>query len=181
MKPSKLTVGAVAAGVVALGAGIGVVGIASAEPTPTPSATAPGAPSPGADRPGGHVRGAHESELARQLASKLGVTEAKVSEALRAIREENKPTARPDPGTRPDGAERATALAQALAEKLGIDEANVKAALDEIWTAEQAERAAALKDRLDAAVADGTLTQAEADAVQKAVEKGVINAGGGRR
>ncbi len=121
MKPSKMTVGAVAAGVVALGAGSGVVGIASAEPTPTPSATTSGAPSPGADRPGGHVRGAHESELAQQLASKLGVTEAKVTEALRAIREGNKPTARPDLGTRPDRAERDTALAKALAGKLSID------------------------------------------------------------
>ena len=38
----------------------------------------------------------------------------------------------------------------------------------------------ALKERLDAAVADGTLTQGEADAVTKAVEKGVIG-GFGRR
>ena len=34
-----------------------------------------------------------------------------------------------------------------------------------------------LKSKLDAAVGDGTLTQAEADAVTKAIEKGVI---GGR-
>ncbi len=39
------------------------------------------------------------------------------------------------------------------------------------------ERAAALKSRLNEAVKAGTLTQAEADAVTKAVEKGVI---GGR-
>ena len=59
---------------------------------------------------------------------------------------------------------RDAALAKALADKLGIDEAKVTAALTEIRTARQAERAAALKERLDEAVADGTLTQAEADA-----------------
>jgi hypothetical protein len=71
------------------------------------------------------------------------------------------------------------ALAKSLAGKLGIDEAKVSAALTEIRAAAQAERAAALKTRLDKAVSEGTLTQAEADAVTKAVEKGVI--GGGNR
>ena len=50
-------------------------------------------------------------------------------------------------------------------------------AFDEIRAARQADRAAELTTRLDAAVKAGTLTQAEADAVTKAVEKGVI---GGR-
>ena len=61
---------------------------------------------------------------------------------------------------------------------LGVEESKVTAALEEIRAAAQAERAAALKTRLDTAVSDGTLTQTEADAVTKAVEKGVI--GGGR-
>ena len=50
-------------------------------------------------------------------------------------------------------------------------------AFDEIRAERQADRAAELKTRLDAVVKAGTLTQAEADAVTKAVEKGVI---GGR-
>lgn len=54
----------------------------------------------------------------------------------------------------------------------------MKTALEELRTEAQKNRAAALKPRLDQAVADGTLTQAEADAVTKAVEQGVI--GGGR-
>ena len=66
------------------------------------------------------------------------------------------------------------ALAASLAKSLGIDESKVTAALDELRTAEQADHAAALKPRLDQAVKDGTLTQAEADAVTKAAEKGVI-------
>ena len=69
------------------------------------------------------------------------------------------------------------ALAASLAKSLGIEEAKVTAALEELRTAEQAKHAAALKPRLDQAVKDGTLTQAEADAVTKAAEKGVI---GGR-
>ena len=42
----------------------------------------------------------------------------------------------------------------------------------------QAEKAAALQTRLDQAVTDGKLTQAEADAVTKAVQNGVIGGGG---
>ena len=69
-----------------------------------------------------------------------------------------------------------TGRVSSLAKSLGIDEAKVKTALEELRTEAQKNRAAALKPRLDQAVADGTLTQA--DAVTKAVEQGVI--GGGR-
>jgi hypothetical protein len=70
------------------------------------------------------------------------------------------------------------ALAKSLAESLGIDEAKVTVAFEELRNDAQSERAAALKTRLDKAVADGKLTQAEADAVTKAVEQGVIGGGG---
>jgi len=69
-------------------------------------------------------------------------------------------------------------LAKSLASSLGIDEAKVTAALDELKSEAQAKHAAALKTKLDKAVSSGTLTQAEADAVTKAVEKGVIGGGG---
>ena len=178
---SKKTAVAVAAGVMALGAGVGIAGIASADPTPTPSPSASGTPTPGtgrADGGGRHGHGFRDSAFAAELASKLGVTEAKVTEALQAIRDENRATD-PQDKEQLDPAERDAALAKALAEKLGIDEAKVTTALAEIRTARQVERAAALKEKLDSAVADGTLTQAEADAVTKAIEKGVINPGGG--
>lgn len=51
-------------------------------------------------------------------------------------------------------------------------------ALQELRSEGQAQRAAALKTKLDQAVTDGKLTQAEADAVTKAVESGVIGGGG---
>jgi DNA-binding MarR family transcriptional regulator len=115
---------------------------------------------------------------AAALASKLGVDQSKVTDALKAFRDANKPTTPPAEGTRPDPAAMQAELAKSLAASLGIDEAEVTAALDELRTAEQAERAAALKTRLDKAVTDGKLTQAEADAVTKAVQAGVIGGGG---
>jgi hypothetical protein len=183
--PSKKTAVAVAAGVLSLGAGVGIAGVASADPTPTPSpsATASGTPTPGTgEAPDGrHGHGFRDGQLASELAGKLGVSQDKVTEALQVFWEANRPTTRrSDQTAPPNPAARDAALAKALADKLGIDEAKVSTALKEIRTARQAERAAALKTRLDKAVADGTLTQAEADAVTKAVEKGVINPGGPR-
>jgi ABC-type amino acid transport substrate-binding protein len=192
-RSTKVVVASAAAGALALGIGVGVAGLASADPTTTPSAnpsvSAPAAPGWGGHGPDGHRggpgRGAFEGDLAKQLAEKLGVTEADVTKALQEVRDADRP-AMPstapssDPSakpTRPDPAAREAALAKALAEKLGVDEARVTKAFDEIRAARQADRAAELKTRLDTAVKDGTLTQAEADAVTKAVEKGVI---GGR-
>lgn len=181
----KLTLGLSAAGV-ALVAGLGVSGAAYAAtttPTPTPSASASAdAPTDGQrGGPGGHgKRGGGMGVQAAALATKLGVDEAKVKEALQAFRDANKPDAAGDKaaGTKPDRSAMEAALAASLAQSLGIDEAKVTAALEELRTEAQAERAAALKTRLDKAVTDGTLTQAEADGAAKAVEKGVI--GGGR-
>ncbi len=181
MATKTKTAVAAAAGVVALGAGIGVAGIASADPTPTPQPSASSSASPSgtpSDRPGGRGHRGYDTAQVQELASNLGVTEAQLTEALRAIREENRSATKPE--DRPTHGERDAALAKALADKLGLEEAKVAQALVEIRTAQQAERAAALKERLDAAVADGTLTQAEADAVTKAVEQGVIG-GVGRR
>ena len=94
-----------------------------------------------ADRPGlghgGPGRGAHgrfDGDLTAKLAEKLGVTEDKVTTALKEIRDANKPDpdTLPDPGTKPDPAARDAELAKALAGQLGIDEAKIKTALDEI-------------------------------------------------
>jgi hypothetical protein len=184
---TKIALG-IGAAAVALGAGLGVAGMAAATTTPAPT------PSPTSSAPGGNFAGGHGmrggphghggAELgtrAKELAAKLGVDEAKVTDALKAFRDANKPATPPATppaaGQKPDRAAVEKVLAASLAKSLGIDEAKVTAALDEIRAAKQAEHAAALKPRLDQAVKDGTLTQAEADAVTKAAEKGVI---GGR-
>lgn len=200
-RSSKIIIASAAAGAVALG--VGIAGYAVADPTtspsPNPSASGPADPgrggSGGPGGPGGHRggpgHGAPDADLAKQLASKLGVDESKVSEALKAIREANRPakpsgkpsgapSAKPsaDPSakpTPPDPSKREAELANQLAEKLGIDEAKVTKAFEEIRADRQAEQAKALKTKLDAAVKAGTLTQAEADGVTKAVEKGVIS------
>jgi hypothetical protein len=73
------------------------------------------------------------------------------------------------------------AYADALAKELGIDKAKVLAALDKVDTAQRdqakADRIAAMKTRLDAAVAEGKLTREQADAILKAAEAGVLNGG----
>ncbi|MDQ5862189.1 MAG: hypothetical protein M3536_08000 [Actinomycetota bacterium] len=196
VRTKRITVGLTATAL-ALGAGIGIAGVASATTTPTPtpsassSASADGSasgstsagPADGKGMRGGHGHGGFRGVDAAELATKLGVDEAKVTEALTAYRDANKPTAPPADrttaeGTRPDPAAKQAELAKSLAATLGIDEAKVTAALEELRTAEQADRAAALKTRLDQAVTDGKLTQAEADAVTKAVQNGVIGGGG---
>ena len=86
-----------------------------------------------------------------------------------------------DPGRAERQAERRDRLAEALAQELGIDKAKVAAALDkvdeQVRTEARADRQAALKERLDAAVAEGKLTQEQADAILKAAEAGVLPGG----
>jgi multidrug efflux pump subunit AcrA (membrane-fusion protein) len=79
-------------------------------------------------------------------------------------------------------------FAEALAKELGVPVEKVTAALDKVrgqhrpegrpGRGDDADRQARLKERLDQAVADGKLTRAEADAVLKAVESGVLGGGG---
>jgi hypothetical protein len=186
-KKGALSLGATA---LALGAGFGVSGMAAtttAAPTPTPTSSSPSSGTTEAPHFDGgwhghgygHGYGRGHGVLGRDraaLAAKLGVDQSKLEDALRTFRQTNRHARNAD-GTRPDRAAKEAALAASLAKSLGIDEAKVKAAFDELRTQAQMDRAAALKGRLDQAVKDGTLTQAEADAVTKAVEKGVI---GGR-
>jgi len=173
---------ALATGAIAVGglAGIGTLAQA-ADPTTTPSAT-PAGTGGDAEGRGRHGGGRLGAELAARLAEKLGLDEAAVAEALDAAREATRPAeGTQDAAARPDRAEREAALAAALASGLGIDEARVTEALDAIRADAQAARKEAFSDRLAQAVTDGTLTQAEADAVQKAADAGVIPNGGGRR
>ncbi len=97
-KTKKITLG-VTAGALALGAGLGITGVATT--TPTPGATSSTESSPQADgqgRHGGHWRDGG-GQLASKLATKLGVDQAKVTDALKSFREANKPTTRPSKGT----------------------------------------------------------------------------------
>ena len=183
-RPARRTLVGASVGVVVVGAAVGAAGFASAAPTPTPTVPGSTASAPALPGPDGRGHGPRDGgPLASELASKLSLDQTKVATALKEVREANRPTTRPappTPGSAPtprDTAADDAALAKALAPKLGVDEAKVKTALDEIRAAHEAERTKGLDDRLAAAVTAGTLTQAEADAVKKAAEKGVIGYG----
>lgn len=97
------------------------------------------------------------------------------------------PTASDEETASDDREARATAradeLASALAEELDLSTETVAAALEAVQTrlAEQleAEHLAALEERLAEAVADGALTQEQADALLAAQEAGVLGDGRG--
>lgn len=179
----KKTVVAVSAAVLTAGLGIGVSQLAdAATPTPSPTASPSGSPE-GTGRKGGGHHYRTEQDLSG-LAGKLGVDEDKLSEAVSAAREATRPTERTRPSEQ-TRAEREAArearravFAKALAKELGIEEAKVTAALDELRTERETERAAREKAVLDQAVTDGKLTQAEADAVRKAADQGLVRIGG---
>lgn len=72
---------------------------------------------------------------------------------------------------------RKSAIVTLLADALNLEEAAVQAAISELAAEQKAERSAAVQDRLDAAVADGSLTQAEADGAAKAFKLGILGGG----
>jgi hypothetical protein len=94
--------------------------------------------------------GADQQKLAAGLAKELGLDESKVSDALTKVREQLRSEAKANAESKDDSAR-----------------------------PDGTDRAAALKERLAAAVKEGKLTQAEADAIIKATEAGVL--GGGPR
>jgi hypothetical protein len=99
-----------------------------------------------------------------------------VGSALREHRKAHRAATRPAPGTgrlvRDDAA-----LAKALAEDLDVAEADVAKAVAEIRSERKAVRDQRIADRLAEAVTAGTLTQAEADAVKKAADAGIVRVG----
>lgn len=189
MVPKKKMALGTSAAALALVAGLGLAGVASAAESSGTSSDASSVTtqttqteqSERGERGGHGERGGRGGgEMASGLAEKLGVDETKLSDALKTFREANKPaerTERVKGAEKPDRSQVDGALAESLAESLDLEESKVTAALEEVRSAAQTERADALKSKLDAAVSDGTLSQAEADAVTKAVEKDVI---GGR-
>jgi hypothetical protein len=184
------------AGVAALAAtavlGLGLAGVARAadQATPTPTPTSTSSTDAGGNGKGWGPGGRHGFGVGGDLsglATKLGVDETKLRDALTAVRGDLKGSFKDLRGSAKDGtqAERDALhdqmqqkLADALGKELGIDATKVKTALDELETAREAERDQAFSDRLDQAVKDAKLTQAEADAVKKAADAGIIGMGG---
>lgn len=176
-----------AAGIIGVGS---LIGIAYAQADPTDSQSPSASSSSSAGLGNQHHRGGQEGRgmmmqgnMAAKLAEKLGLDQTRVADAIEAAQDATRPTDR-DAGTRLTEAQREAvheAFVQELASQLGSDQATVSKALDEIRAEADTQRKADLQTRLDKAVSDGKLTKAEADAVLKAAEAGIIGFGGGRR
>lgn len=187
----KMIVG-ISAAAMAAGLGVGLGQLASADGTPTPSsspsASAPASPSdaggdtaPG-ERGGPGHRGGGGGVDTSALAEKLGVDESRLEDAVKAAREATRPEAPTEEGAKPTETERTAheeAFAKALASELELDEQKVVDAIEELRKQRDAQRATDAKEKLASAVTDGTLTQAEADAVQKALDEGIVSLRGG--
>ena len=153
--PTK-TAAVIASGVLALGAGLGIATTAYANPIPmpNPSSAPTEVPAPQTeppvvpDNPGGPLP---QTEPPAVPNNPEGPT-----------------------GQDPMGEE---ALVQELSRMLGVDEETVRAGLQELRATYGPQLAAAVKAQLDAAVQNGTLTQEEADAIQKAIERGLTTTG----
>lgn len=132
-------------------------------------------------------------QLAEILAEELGIDQDTVEDALEAVRDDlrsERPDTtdgtRPEPPTDAEREERRAALAAALAEELGISEAKVDAALEVVREKAESVREdrradvrEALVERLDAAVEDGTLTEADKASVLKAFDAEILRGGFG--
>ncbi|GAA4204591.1 hypothetical protein GCM10022252_63890 [Streptosporangium oxazolinicum] len=174
----------------ALAGGLAVpVAAWATSPTPAPSSSA--TPGIASDAPehgprGGHGGRGDHREMAAQLAEILGLDKDKVTTALEEVRQEgrpDRPLKTPGQDAPRDEAKKAALgkQAEALAAKLGLTTDKVAAALETLHRQLGAKAEAALADRLKTAVTDGTLTQAESDAVLKAYRAGLLPGAPGRR
>lgn len=69
------------------------------------------------------------------------------------------------------------AMLEELSRVLGIDKETLRATLEELRATYGPEWSAAVEEQLDAAVQAGLLSQAEADALRKAIEQSGVNVG----
>ncbi len=186
---------AAALSVAGVGIAVGGVGLAGAEDGTTTQDSSASAAATAGERPSdgrGHGRGGEGrggegrgggGDLAAGLAEALDLEETVVADAFSAVREQQ----RSDDGeadgerTRPteaEHAERQAELVAALADELGVSAQEVTAAFESLTEERQAAGRAALAERLDVAVADGDLTEADQASVLKAFDAGVL---GGER
>lgn len=170
----------VAGGIAAIGLTLGGVAMANAADDTTSASGTTTTSSPAPDREGFGHRGPGGGDLAGDLADELGVSEAKVSAALDAVRDDlpapERPAAgeRPTPPTEAERTAHEAAFAQALAGELDLTTAKVSAALTAIHAEHEAEHRSDLSSRLDSAVESGDLTAADKASVLKAFDAGVL-------
>lgn len=176
---------AIAAGVAAAGLSVGGVALASADDDSSQD------PKPGV----AGERHVFKDDLAERLAKELGIPESEVEDALEEVRDELVPNLpdlkerfekrfedgdRPDlddvPAPPSDGEieKHKQEFEKALAEALGVSEDELSDAFEELRTAAESGIRDDLEERLDAAVEDGDLTEADKKSVLKAYDADVI-------
>lgn len=172
MNKSTVVRTGVAVAVAAAGLVVGGTALASADDqTTTTSETQRESRGPGGHGgKGGAGIGVRDTAA---FAEALGVSEDDLKAAFTAVREDLKA----DKPSESDRADRQAALVAALATELDLPADTISSALEDLKGDATADRRSALSERLDGAVADGDLTDADTAAVLKAFDAGVL---GGR-
>lgn len=183
MKNKKISLG-VGGTLVVLATTFGGAALASAQPpTPSPAPTTAqvwwgGAHGGTAGMRNGMGYGATAN--AADLAPKLGVSQDAVSAALAEYHLANPTQVRGAGLTVEQQAAEHEKLATFLAGELKVDRSTVLQALTARQDTRQADRTAQLKASLDAAVKDGRITRAQADAILATHISGAMRGGMGR-
>jgi hypothetical protein len=164
--PTK-TAAVIASGVLALGAGLGIATTAYADPMPVPIPTTaptdvPVPQSPQTEPPGVPNNPADPNNP--------GVPNNPADPNNPGI--PNNPGDPADPNN-PGGPTGEDALVEELSRMLGVDQETIRAGLEELRATYGPQLKAELEAQLDEAVRNGTLTQADADALQKMIEQGM--------
>lgn len=142
--------------------------------TSSPSSPGDDAPTRFQGNQGDHGKGFNVSVLA----TKLGLPKDTVSDALGTVRDQIRSTnpsfSSTQPCDRHTVREKRQVVGEALAVELGIEDSIVSTALEELRVERTAAQAADERTSMGQAVIDGTLTRGEADAVQKAIDAGIV-------
>lgn len=184
MEKSTVIRTAIAAGVAAAGLSVGGVALASADDDGSQDR-----------KPEAGERHVFQDDFAEKLAEELDIPEAEVEKALEEVRDELVPDLsdlkerwdeRRDEGERPDRddlpappseeemEQHKQEFEKALAEALGVSEDELSDAFTELRDAAESGIRDDLEERLDGAIEDGDLTEADKKSVLKAYDAGVI-------
>ena len=166
MAPPTKTAAVIAAGVLALGAGLGVATTAYANPIPIPNPTSAPTDVPVPQTPQTEPPGVPNNP---SDPNNPGVPNNPADPNNPGV--PNNPADPNNPGA-PTGED---ALVEELSRMLGVDKETIRAGLEELRATYGPELKAELEAQLDEAVKNGTLTQAQADELQKMIEEGVSN------
>lgn len=177
---SRRTIAAIGGLAVVAGIGVGGLAIANAQDAPSSDTGTSQEQTKGRHgEKGGKGEMGGRGDMAETLAEALGMDVETVEQALTEVREEARADRADGPPSEADREAREQQRVDALASKLGVDPQDITSALEQARSAKDAERTAALSEKLNEAVAAGTITEADATGVLNAFEAGVLGGPGG--